>query len=74
MDEMKELQYFKVYDWWRCPHCNKIYPNDLMKYFDECEYQPQFRFCPNCSQPVIRSEENKERARKGGKKRDRYSG
>lgn len=37
-----------VYRWFRCGACKKIYPNALMKYFNTCEYQPKFNFCPHC--------------------------
>ena len=37
-----------VYGWFRCGACKKVYPNALMNYFNTCEYQPKFNFCPNC--------------------------
>ena len=43
-----------VYRWFRCGACKKIYPNALMKYFNTCEYQPKFNFCPHCGTYILK--------------------
>ena len=43
-----QLKYESAYNWFRCNVCRKIYPSEFMQYFDSCQYQPGFNFCPNC--------------------------
>ena len=49
---MAILIYEKAYGWSRCTRCNKIYPEELFRYFNDCEYQPKFNFCPNCGERI----------------------
>ena len=43
-----KLIYESAYNWFRCNVCKKIYPPEFLQYFDSCQYQPGFNFCPNC--------------------------
>lgn len=43
-----KLIYESAYNWFRCNVCKKIYPSEFMQYFDSCQYQPRFNFCPHC--------------------------
>ena len=49
---MAILIYEKAYRWSRCSNCTKIYPEALFRYFNDCEYQPRFNFCPNCGERI----------------------
>lgn len=49
---MAELIYEKAFRWTRCSNCKKIYPEELFRYFDDCEYLPKFNFCPNCGEHI----------------------
>lgn len=42
------IEYQPAYKWYRCTECKKVYPAEIMKFFNDCEYKPKFRFCPNC--------------------------
>lgn len=37
-----------AYNWYRCSVCKKVYSEALLQNFNECMYQPCFRYCPNC--------------------------
>ena len=51
-----KLIYESAYNWFRCNVCKKIYPPEFLQYFDSCQYQPGFNFCPNCGAKMEVSE------------------
>ena len=51
-----KLIYESAYNWFRCNVCKKIYPPEFLQYFDSCQYQPGFNFCPNCGARMEASE------------------
>lgn len=45
------LEFQKVYGWYRCSRCKKIYSEDMVRNnFNTCQYQPMFLYCPNCGE------------------------
>lgn len=50
------LTYEKAYTWYRCTNCKAIFPARVLECFDDCEYKPRFRFCPNCGAIIDRKE------------------
>lgn len=61
MDEPVILRHKKVFGWWQCEGCKKVYPDRVMEAFNDCQYKPRFRYCPNCGRPVVMEEEHDER-------------
>jgi len=48
-----------AYNWYRCSVCKKVYSEALLQNFNECMYQPCFRYCPNCGADMRREGEQR---------------
>lgn len=56
---MAKLIHQAVYKWYRCSNCMKMFDEQLMTYFNDCQYKPQFNFCPNCGERIERNEDER---------------